>query len=206
MDVISHSNFFDRLVELVPAKYYLPAESEPVNLKYLKKSAKDEAKAQFKQQYKQNKRAKLDPDQAKTTLQLQKEQSKAKAAAGAAESDKVIDGSEEHEANGVGTESALQTGPGSHPSAFQLSLPAKGKAASREELRAKLQQKLELFRKQRKAEEQQEKVEAAKQWRDKKLEKGRKAAQASPCLFSHRRSFRGSQVHAGNRSYLSGKP
>lgn len=38
---------------------------------------------------------------------------------------------------------------------------------------------LQLMRKQRKAEEQQEKVAAAKQWRDKKLDKGRKAAQVS---------------------------
>jgi hypothetical protein len=33
------------------------------------------------------------------------------------------------------------------------------------------------MRKQRKAEEQQEKAEEAKQWRDKKLDKGRKAVQ-----------------------------
>lgn len=40
----------------------------------MKKSLRDEAKAAFKQQYKAAKRSKLDPDQAKGTLQLQKEQ------------------------------------------------------------------------------------------------------------------------------------
>lgn len=116
----AHSRFFDSLVDLVPAKYYLdagqddrvrgsgrrggrsPSSGGPlcllllalrlsspgprsrhaltvgkhvpqVNLKYMKKSARDEAKAAFKQQYKAAKRSKLDPDQAKGTLALQKE-------------------------------------------------------------------------------------------------------------------------------------
>lgn len=60
-----------------------------INLKYMKKSARDEAKAAFKQQYKAAKRSKLDPDQAKGTLALQKE-----AAAAASRQQQGQDGSD----------------------------------------------------------------------------------------------------------------
>ncbi|GAB4818093.1 hypothetical protein N2152v2_005139 [Parachlorella kessleri] len=185
MALEAHSRFFDHLVELVPAKYYLAGEQEPLNLKYMKKSARDEAKAAFKQQYKQNKRAKLDPGRAKTTLELQREQQQqqqqrqqANGQDGAAESDSS--GEEGGGDTGAAKTSAEAGRPaavaGKAPSATQLALPS-GKPLSREELKEKLHKKLELFRQQRKAEEQHEKAEEAKQWREKKLDKGRKAAQ-----------------------------
>jgi hypothetical protein len=126
MDLSSHTSFFDHLVELVPAKYYLASEQQQVNLKYLKKSARDATKAAFKQQYKQSKRAKLDPDQAKTTLELQRQQQQgAKAKVGAAESDTD---NEEEEQGGGGSNAhtarpaaAAATRP--KPSAGQLALP-----------------------------------------------------------------------------------
>jgi hypothetical protein len=130
MDLSSHARFFDHLVELVPAKYYLAAEQEQVNLKYLKKSTRDATKAAFKQQYKQNKRAKLDPDQAKTTLELQRQQQQqvaAKAQNGAAESDTD---SEEEKRGGAGAAGRAQAGAaaaaGLNPSAGQLALPTGG--------------------------------------------------------------------------------
>lgn len=57
-----------------------PQCHKQVNLKYMKKSARDEARAAFKQQAKAAKRAKLDPEQAKGTLALQKEAAAAQAA------------------------------------------------------------------------------------------------------------------------------
>ena len=133
----AHAAFFDRLVELVPAKYYLAAEQEPVNLKYLKKSARDEAKAAFKQQYKANKRAKLDPDTAQTTLQLQRAAAAGRAAAaegGAAESDSDAEAGGSSGDEGGGRPPARRAGaaggggggarPG--PSAVHLALPSGG--------------------------------------------------------------------------------
>ena len=73
-DLSENAKFFDRLVDLVPAKYYHPSDQELVNTKYLKKNAKAAAKQVMKQQYKQNKRAKLNPDTAKTSLQIQQQQ------------------------------------------------------------------------------------------------------------------------------------
>ena len=75
-DLQQNAKFFDRLVDLVPAKYYHHTGQEVINTKYLKKSAKAAAKQAMKEQYKQNKRAKLNPDTAKTSLQIQQEQAK----------------------------------------------------------------------------------------------------------------------------------
>ena len=73
-DLSENAKFFDRLVDLVPAKYYHPSDQQLVNTKYLKKNAKAAAKQVMKEQYKQNKRAKLNPDTAKTSLQIQQQQ------------------------------------------------------------------------------------------------------------------------------------
>lgn len=72
-ELIQNAKFFDRLVDLVPAKYYHPSDQELVNTKYLKKNAKAAAKQAMKEQYKQNKRAKLNPDTAQTSLQIQQQ-------------------------------------------------------------------------------------------------------------------------------------
>lgn len=72
-ELIQNAKFFDRLVDLVPAKYYHPSDQELVNTKYLKKNAKAAAKQAMKEQYKQNKRAKLNPDTAQTSLQIQRQ-------------------------------------------------------------------------------------------------------------------------------------
>ena len=72
-ELIQNAKFFDRLVDLVPAKYYHPSDQELVNTKYLKKNAKAAAKQAMKEQYKHNKRAKLNPDTAQTSLQIQQQ-------------------------------------------------------------------------------------------------------------------------------------
>jgi hypothetical protein len=66
--------YFDHLADLVDPKYYHDDGREPVNPKYMKKTARIATKQAFKEQYKQNKRAKLDPDAAKTTTELQRQQ------------------------------------------------------------------------------------------------------------------------------------
>ena len=131
MALEAHSRFFDHLVELVPAKYYLAGEQEPLNLKYMKKSARDEAKAAFKQQYKQNKRAKLDPDRAKTTLELQRElqqqqrQQYVNGQDGAAESDSSAeeDGDDSGAARASAGPARGAAAAGKAPTATQLALP-----------------------------------------------------------------------------------
>ena len=66
------SQFFDHLVELVPAKFYIDSGREDAsNVKYLKKSAKAEAKRQAKDAAKKRKREKLDPGRIQTTLEVQ---------------------------------------------------------------------------------------------------------------------------------------
>lgn len=72
-NLAEHAQFFDRLVDLVPPKYYHASDQELVNTKYLKKNAKAAAKQAMKQQGKQNKRAKLNPDTAQTSLQIQQQ-------------------------------------------------------------------------------------------------------------------------------------
>lgn len=67
-----YSQFFNRLVELVPAKYYFDnTDEDPVQLKYMKKGAKVDAKKERKEAAKKRKREKLDPDKAQTALDIQ---------------------------------------------------------------------------------------------------------------------------------------
>jgi Surfeit locus protein 6/60S ribosome biogenesis protein Rrp14 len=146
LDLKSHVDFFDRLVELIPAKHYLADPDERVDLRHMKKKDRQAAKEQFKKQHKETKKASLDPSTAKGTLELLKLKSEA-----------------EEQARSAG--GASGEGPSS----------AKG-PIDREALRAKLQARLEDLRKQRKADEQEKKVDSAKQWRDTALEQGRKKA------------------------------
>lgn len=71
-DLAQHSAFFDSLVELVPAKYYLEPEEPLLNLKFMKKNERLAAKRALKEQYRKNKRAKMDPDRAQSAIELQK--------------------------------------------------------------------------------------------------------------------------------------
>ena len=134
-------------VPLRPLPHIIPA-CQVVNLKYMKKSARDEARAAFKQQHKAVKRAQLDPDTAKTTLELQKEaaakQAAQQAANGAAESDDDSEGGgSDSGSDGEGGERQQQQQPGRDGlQVGQLAIASK--PASREELRERLQKKLEV--------------------------------------------------------------
>ena len=72
--VREHSDFFDRLVELIPAKYYVPEEANPEWSKFNKtKSAKAAAKQAAKENSKKALRAKLQPSNARSTLERVRE-------------------------------------------------------------------------------------------------------------------------------------
>ncbi|KFM25313.1 Surfeit locus protein 6-like protein [Auxenochlorella protothecoides] len=197
MSIEDHAAFFARLVEMVPPKFYLHTDAGRVNLKYVKKSVRDEAKAAFKAQYKENKKAQLDPDQAKSTLDLQREVAAAAAA--------------EQRASGRGNEAGpAPTTPVvvGEPAATASRQPAEGTAApvatlvltqgkppSREELRERLQKKLEIMRQQRKADELAGNAEQAKAWREQALATGRQKAKK-----------RTLEVSQGNEKAPKGQP
>ncbi|XP_068657433.1 ribosomal RNA-processing protein 14-C [Aristolochia californica] len=68
-----HSIFFDKLVELIPAKFYLPIEDkEKVWYQGLSKAAKASAKKESRENTKKARRARLDPEKSTTTLELLK--------------------------------------------------------------------------------------------------------------------------------------
>ncbi|KAL6980329.1 hypothetical protein U1Q18_021971 [Sarracenia purpurea var. burkii] len=69
-----HSLFFDRLIELIPAKFYLPVDDPKPWFHGLSKSAKDAAKKQTKENIKKSRRNRLDPEKSQTsTLELLKQ-------------------------------------------------------------------------------------------------------------------------------------
>ncbi len=74
--------FFDGLADLIDPKYFYSNDNDTVNLRFMKHSQRAATKSAFKEQKKKNKRAKLDPDAAKTTTELQQAKHKAKGAAG----------------------------------------------------------------------------------------------------------------------------
>lgn len=68
-----HSLFFDRLIELIPARFYLPIdETDKPWFQGLSKAAKASAKKQSKENIKKARRDRLDPEKSSTTLDLLK--------------------------------------------------------------------------------------------------------------------------------------
>ena len=70
---MTHAAYFDSLVNMIPAKHYMDPENEPINLKHMRKADRKAAKRALKQEGKKNKRQKLDPTAAVTTLQVQEQ-------------------------------------------------------------------------------------------------------------------------------------
>ena len=70
-----HTLFFDKLIELIPAKFYLPTDDkEKPWFQGLSKAAKAEAKRETKENIKKSRRDRLDPDKPPaTTLDLLKQ-------------------------------------------------------------------------------------------------------------------------------------
>ncbi|KAK9130872.1 hypothetical protein Sjap_011359 [Stephania japonica] len=69
-----HSQFFDKLIELVPARFYLPVDDkEKPYFQGLSKVAKASAKKESRENIKKARRARLDPDKSSSTLDLLKQ-------------------------------------------------------------------------------------------------------------------------------------
>ena len=153
LELQSHLDFFDRLVELIPAKHYLADPDERVDLRHMKKKDREAAKEQFKKQHKEFKKVSLNPSTAKGTLELLKLRSEAEERAREENQQQKQQQQQQQEDGGE-----------------------KKTPIDRDALRAKLQARLEDLRKQRKADETEKKVGTAKEWRDSALEQGRKKA------------------------------
>jgi hypothetical protein len=75
--VHSHCVFFDKLVELVPPKFYVPSEgSNDTWIHGMNKAARAAARQATKENLKKAKRIRLDPDKFATTLQVLQQQEK----------------------------------------------------------------------------------------------------------------------------------
>jgi hypothetical protein len=75
--VHSHCVFFDKLVELVPPKFYVPSEgSNDTWIHGMNKAARAAARQATKENLKKAKRVRLDPDKFATTLQVLQQQEK----------------------------------------------------------------------------------------------------------------------------------
>ncbi|XP_038975266.1 surfeit locus protein 6-like [Phoenix dactylifera] len=67
-----HSVYFDHLVELIPARFYLPPDDDKPWFQGLSKVAKAAAKKESRENLKKARRARLDPEKSATTLDLLK--------------------------------------------------------------------------------------------------------------------------------------
>ena len=69
-----HSLFFDKLIELIPARFYLPSDdTDKPWFQGLSKAAKASAKKQSRENIKKARRDRLDPENSSTTLDLLKQ-------------------------------------------------------------------------------------------------------------------------------------
>ena len=139
-----HALYFDSLVDMVPAKHYFEPENEALDLQYLKKADKKAAKRAMRQEGRKNKRLKLDPTAAATSLQIQQQRAARKA--------------QEAEAAEAGTEPQGQGLQPDHPAAggdlqascllwnplHTESVVHTGLPASKEALRQRLQAKIQV--------------------------------------------------------------
>ncbi|CAK0783589.1 hypothetical protein CVIRNUC_006788 [Coccomyxa viridis] len=154
------SKFFDQLVDMVPAKHYVDDGREDAgSLKYLKKSAKLEAKQQRKEAAKKRKRENLDPDKTQSTLEAQREQAlRHKGEHLSHKSDVAASAEAKHDAS-----SSLPIA----SSDLRFDVPT-GADPTSDELRQRLHERIESMKKHRKAaEEKKQRAKAAKDWREK---------------------------------------
>ncbi len=183
------SQYFNSLVQLVPPRFYFDTSSEQLDLKHMKKRERELAKAAIKNkgkvtyctstalvvkprvdhtptQTQANKRAKLDPEAAQTTLDVQQQQ----AAARAQQRNAFLQGAAPSpSSNGAtaATTAAVTNTPATQPRTLTLNLDSAD--ASKEELRERLRLKIEACRAQRHAEERSKTADEAKAWREHKL-------------------------------------
>lgn len=176
-----YSEYFDRLVQLIPASYYLPQEELPNGAEkyYRGQSQKAKDKQEQKASSKKAKRAKFDPESADKldTLQAQKDRVEEDARKLLAEED---DG---HQIPA--------------PPAVPVGFTPERAPSSMDELRSRLQKKVQEFRDKRNA----DKVEQARQWRD----KAHQAAKSPTArLAGERRDNRGVKPGKGGKKDQDG--
>eukprot|EP00240_Pyramimonas_obovata_P015074 CAMPEP_0118936946 /NCGR_PEP_ID=MMETSP1169-20130426/21180_1 /TAXON_ID=36882 /ORGANISM="Pyramimonas obovata, Strain CCMP722" /LENGTH=223 /DNA_ID=CAMNT_0006880421 /DNA_START=136 /DNA_END=803 /DNA_ORIENTATION=+ len=169
-----HAAFFDSLVELIPAKYYVPNERNESWMKYNhNKSEKAAAQQARKENSKKAKRLKLDPSQVVTTSEAIKRKAEQKEGESDDDDDDdddddVEDDSEEEE--DVKAKPAKGAAAAKMPPSlggWKLDDGNKGGKVSHAELEARLRKRIEEARALRKAEESKRKAEEAKNWRKK---------------------------------------
>ncbi|KAJ7523679.1 hypothetical protein O6H91_18G058100 [Diphasiastrum complanatum] len=156
--VKSHSLFFDKLVELIPAKFYLAADDNNTQTNGMSKAEKSAARKRTRENLKKARRNNLDPQKYTSTLQLVQHK------------DKVVLVSE---STGAGLE--------------VLKVPDSGlklkRAVTYEELQEKLRKRIEMLRAKRHADISAAAAKSARSWQDQKKKEAqqqkRKAASSN---------------------------
>ncbi|MCL7028032.1 hypothetical protein MKW94_020256 [Papaver nudicaule] len=149
-----HSKFFDKLVDLIPAKFYLPAEEKPW-FQGLSKVAKASARKESKENLKKARRNKLDPEEPSGTLDLLKKKVMEENESDDESDNESDDESEDEEE--LDNERKLK---------MKMDDEDEEKSLTYEELRGKLNRKLEELRSGRKAgpEEESNREKKRNEW------------------------------------------
>jgi len=185
--VKAHAEFFDSLVNRIPAKFYAPAQSNPEWQKYEHRQSDKVRQSEVREAARQAKRAKLDPENAKSTEEMIEVRATEDDDDEDEDEDEDEGDEEEEEAEILDDDDQAsrkrKIRPVSHavPTAWNLEKEAPA------DLQGRLKRKIEEAREKRKAEERTKAVKSAKEWRNKKVgadkkDRGRKkelAAQGS---------------------------
>lgn len=147
--LVERAKFFTALADLIPARHYYGEDEERVQLRYIEKSKREDARKDFQKKYKAAKRAKFDPEAVK---------SRSATGRGAQQDRPANLDLKSMEESPETKDAADKRVPGASP----------------DTLREKLQQRLDELRKQRKADEHGKKVRQAKEWKEAALHQGRK--------------------------------
>eukprot|EP01116_Phalansterium_solitarium_P025403 TRINITY_DN9706_c0_g1_i1.p1 TRINITY_DN9706_c0_g1~~TRINITY_DN9706_c0_g1_i1.p1 ORF type:complete len:442 (-),score=143.35 TRINITY_DN9706_c0_g1_i1:171-1496(-) len=188
----AHATVIDGFVDLIPAKFYFPIEftEEQMAHKFAKNKKNKAPKQEMKETSRKGKRARLDPANAKSNAELQVERkldSLAERDESDDEDDDESEGSAEddaEEADESTEDGADETHADSKPSGWlgTLLLSAGKDQSSTEQLRSRLQQRIEELRAKRKAPEksengQQQPRKKQKKQAEEEKEKARKERQ-----------------------------
>lgn len=84
----ANSAYFNSLIDLIPVKHYLPVDEEEQANKFYKNRQKKAPKQSIKEASRKAKRARLDPNQHKTVLEIQKETEEKEATSSSSEQEK----------------------------------------------------------------------------------------------------------------------
>ncbi|GAQ86080.1 hypothetical protein KFL_002690060 [Klebsormidium nitens] len=155
--------FFDKLVELVPAKFYFENEDEALNWKYMhNKNKTPEAKLAAKEGVKKAKRAKLDPSNYKSNLEIQKERAQQDAAARGTDAVAPLPETNAGPEAPVAFQNGVLTGSGE----------SGGGAATHSELKQRLHERIETLKARREMEEERKERKKGEKEKKRKRDEG----------------------------------